>query len=616
MTASARWLAYVRVGCAETMKTYRRLLTYIAPYRMYLAVSMVAGLVVSRLTALAALLVKPVLDDIFVHQDANKLYFFPLLIVGLYAARGLSHYVHSYFIQLLGQRVIRDLRNELFAHVQWLPLEYFHRHHTGTLMSRITHDISLMQQAVSTAVNSLLRQSVTMLALIGVAFYRDWFLATCAILVLPLASFCVVEIGRRLRRLSRSSQEEMGRLSTLLEEVLSSIAVVKGFGREGYESERFQARNAAYYELMMRSVRVGELGSPIMEGLGALGVAAVVFYGGQQVIAGATTPGTFFSFLTAVLMLYEPLRKLSRVNSTLQGAAAAAERVFTLLDTPSEAAHEAAKPAVAPLREHLVFTDVALRYQAESALVLQHINLRVRAGEVVALVGMSGAGKSSLVQLLPRFFAPSQGCITIDGVDISQVSLSSLRDQIGLVSQDVVLFDDTLRNNILYGQPDASERHMQAAAEAAYVHDFAMQLPEGYDTLIGERGVKLSGGEKQRVAIARAVLRNAPILILDEATSALDSASEQVVQQALLHLMKDRTTFVIAHRLSTIRHADKIVVLHDGRMVEMGSHDALLERDGHYRRLYELQFKLQEPLDSLPNPSLAPSSGPDLVAEH
>jgi subfamily B ATP-binding cassette protein MsbA len=597
------------------MKMYRRLFAYIAPYRRHLVMSMVAGLVVSGLTALAALLVKPVLDDIFIRQDATKLYLFPLLIIGLYVVRGLSDYVQSYFIQLLGQRVVRDLRNELFAHMQRLSLAYFHTHHTGTLMSRIIHDISLMQQAMSTAVNTLLRQSVTMLALIGVAFYRDWFLAMCATLVLPLASFCVIEIGRRLRRLSRRSQEEMGRLSMLLEEVLSSIAVVKGFGREGYESERFQARNTAYYELMMRSVRVGELGSPIMEGLGALGVAAVVFYGGQQVIAGATTPGTFFSFLTAVLMLYEPLRKLSRVNSTLQAAAAAAERVFTLLDTPSEADGETAKPAIAPLREKLVFQEVALRYQAGSALVLQDINLHVRAGEIVALVGMSGAGKSSLVQLLPRFFEPSQGHITIDGVDISQVSLSSLRAQIGLVSQDVLLFDDTLRNNILYGHPTATERQMRAAAEAAYVHEVATHLPEGYGTLIGERGVKLSGGEKQRVAIARAVLRNAPILILDEATSALDSASEQVVQQALLYLMKDRTTFVIAHRLSTIRHADKIVVLHAGRIVEIGSHEALLERGGHYSRLYELQFKPQEPPDGRPIAGIAPLLDQSSVAE-
>ena len=596
------------------MNTYRRLLTYIAPYRAHFAASIVTGLLASGWTALAALLVKPVLDEIFVRQDAAKLYFFPLLIIGLYVARGLSDYAHSYFIQFLGQCVIRDLRNELFMHMQRLPLAYFHQHHTGVLMSRMIHDISLIQQTVSTAINNALRQGVTMIALIGVAFYRDWFLATCAVLVLPLASFCVVEIGRRLRRLSRHAQEEMGRLSMLLEEVLSSMAVVKGFGREAYESERFGRRNSAYYELRMRAVRIGELGSPIMEGLGALGVAAVVFYGGQQVIAGATTPGTFFSFLTAVLMLYEPLRKLSRVNSTLQAAAAAAERVFALLDTPSEVEDERDKPALAPLREELVFTDVALRYRDDSPLVLQDINLRVRAGEVVALVGMSGAGKSSLVQLLPRFFAPSHGRITIDGVDISQVSLQSLRDQIGLVSQDVVLFDDTLRHNILYGRPDATEQQMRAAAVAAYVDDFAMQLPEGYNALIGERGVKLSGGEKQRVAIARAVLRNAPILILDEATSALDSASEQVVQQALTHLMKDRTTFVIAHRLSTIRHADKIVVLHAGRIVEMGSHETLLERGGHYSRLYELQFKTQEALALESSASPPPGSEPDAMA--
>jgi subfamily B ATP-binding cassette protein MsbA len=323
-------------------------------------------------------------------------------------------------------------------------------------------------------------------------------------------------------------------------------------------------------------------------------VAAVVWYGGQQVVAGATTPGTFFSFLTAIFMLYEPMRKLSRVNNIIQSALAAAERTFAVLDTPDEWVDDANKPRLPTMQHCLTFTDVALRYRPDGPLVLHDINLTVAAGEVVALVGASGAGKTSLVHLVPRFYALSGGCISIDGVDISSVSLASLRAQIGIVSQDVVLFDDTLWQNIRYGQLHASDAQVQAAARAAYAHDFVMHLAQGYDTVIGERGVRLSGGEKQRIAIARALLRNAPILILDEATSALDSASEQVVQYALANLMKDRTTFVIAHRLSTVRHASKIVVLHAGTIVETGPHAELLARDGYYSQLYKLQFKNQE----------------------
>jgi subfamily B ATP-binding cassette protein MsbA len=559
-----------------------------------LLLSMFCGLLLSGTTALAALLVKPILDEIFVRHDTTKLLFFPLLILVLYLTRGLFQYGHSYLMHSVGQRVVRDIRQHLFDHLLYMPLSYFHRHHTGALLSRVTNDIMLVQRAVSGGMNDALRQGLTMLGLIGVAFYRDWVLATFAVLVLPFAALVIMRLGLKLRRLSRQAQERMGALSALLEEVFSGMKVVKGFSREAYESARFRRRNTDYYRVTMRAVRADELSAPALEFLGALGVAGVVFYGGHQVVSGVTTPGTFFSFLTAVLMLYDPMRKLSRLNSTLQGALAAATRVFTVLDTVGERTPEADTPALPIISRNLVFTDVMLRYRPETPLVLRGISLEVVAGEVVALVGMSGAGKTSLVDLIPRFHEPTSGRITIDDVDIRSVSLASLRAQIGIVTQDIVLFDDTLRQNILYGNLDASEAQLLTAARAAYAHDFIMHTPQGYDTIVGERGVRLSGGEKQRIAIARALLKNPPILILDEATSSLDSASEQMVQYALQNLMKDRTTLVIAHRLSTVQHADKIVVLHAGTIIEVGRHDELLARGGPYRRLYDLQFRGQE----------------------
>ena len=579
---------------AVHMGTYRRLFGYVRPYRSWLLWSVLCGILLSGTTALAALLVKPVLDRIFVDRDTTKLLLFPLVIVLLYVVRGLLSYGHSYLMRAIGQGIIRDMRDQLFAHVQGMPLSYLHEHHTGTWMSRMINDIALIERAVTSAMNDLLRQGLTMLGLIGVAFYRDWLLTTYAILVLPLATLLIMQLAQRLRILNRRAQEQLEMLSTILAEVFSSLTIIKGFGREAYEHERFRRRNAAYYGVTMRAARADEIGSPLMECLGAVGVAVVVWYGGHQVITGVTTPGTFFSFLTAIFMLYEPMRKLSRVNNTIQSALAAAERTFAVLDTPDEWVDEAPKPVLPPLQHRLRFTAVSLRYRPHGPLVLRDLNLDVEAGEVVALVGASGAGKTSLVHLLPRFYEPTSGGISIDGVDIRNVSLTSLRAHIGIVSQDVVLFDDTLWQNIRYGNLHASDTQVQEAARAAYAHDFIMHMSQGYDTVIGERGVRLSGGEKQRIAIARALLRNAPILILDEATSSLDSASEQVVQYALANLMKDRTTFVIAHRLPTIRHASKIVVLHEGTIVEVGPHAELLAKDGYYSQLYKLQFKNQE----------------------
>jgi ATP-binding cassette, subfamily B, bacterial MsbA len=576
------------------MDTYRRIFAYVYPYRGRLAVSTLCGALVSAASALSALLVKPVLDGIFVQRDSTRLFLLPLAIVALYIVRGLFQYAYSYLMSSTGQRVLRDMRVRLFGHLQSMPLGYFHQHHTGTLMSYVINDIKAMEHVVTYALSDIVRQGLTAIGLLGVAFYRDWLLATLAVLVLPLASLLLFRLGQALRRLSRRAQEKMAQIHVLLEEVFSGIKIVKGFGREAYEEARFRRRNTEYYRETMRAVRISELSSPIMEGLAAIGVALVVFYGGHQVIAGTTTPGTFFSFMTAVLMLYEPMRKLGAINNTVQRALAAADRVFAVLDTPGEWLAEAGKPALPLIKQGLAFSDVSLRYRPDTPLVLRGVTLQVRVGEVVALVGPSGAGKTSLVHLILRFYEPVSGCITIDGTNIRHISLDSLRAQIGIVSQDVMLFDDTVYRNILYGNLQASEEQVLEAARAAYADDFVQRMPRGYETVIGERGVRLSGGEKQRLAIARALLRNPPILILDEATSSLDSASEQMVQGALENLMKHRTTFVIAHRLSTVRHADNIVVLHAGAIAEMGTHDELLARGGLYRRLYELQFRRQE----------------------
>ncbi len=576
------------------MDLFRRVFAYARPYYRRLLLSILCGALLSGTTTVLAILVKPVLDDIFVQRDTTKLFFFPVVILLVYGVRGVLQYGHSYLMLSTGQRIIRDMRNTLFRHLEHMPLVYFHHHHTGVLMSRVLHDIKVMEGAATSVVSDTVRQSLTMIGLVCVAFYRDWKLATFAMLVLPLTSVLVIYLGRRLRQLSWRVQEKMGLLNAFLEEVFSGIKIVKGFGREAYEGRRFQHRNAEYYRLVMQVIRTEELSAPVLECIGALGIAGVVFYGGQQVIAGATTPGTFFSFLTAIIMLYEPMRKLGRVNSVLQRSLAAADRVFTVLDTPAEHPEEAEKPALPPITGHLTFTRVSMRYRPNTPLVLHDITLTVKAGEVVALVGFSGAGKTSLVHLIPRFYEPASGHIRIDGVDIRDVSLASLRAQIGMVSQDIVLFDDTIWQNIRYGNLDATDAQIVEAARAAYAHDFIIHTPNGYETVIGERGIRLSGGEKQRIAIARALLRNPAILILDEATSSLDSASEQIVQYALENLMKDRTTFVIAHRLSTVRHADTIVVLHDGAIAEIGRHQELLAREGVYSRLYKIQFEGQE----------------------
>jgi subfamily B ATP-binding cassette protein MsbA len=456
-------------------------------------------------------------------------------------------------------------------------------------MSRITNDVNSMQGAVSEAVTSLLKDSFTLICLMFVIFYRDWQLALVAMVIFPVTIYPIATFGRKIRKLATRTQMTMGSLTTLLQETISGARIVKAFGREDYESSRFSRENETLLKLTLKSVTISAVSSPFMEFLGGVGIAAIIFYGGYQVIQGVSTPGTFFSFLAALIMLYEPIKRLTNVNNTIQQGIAGAQRVFSIIDAVPEIRN---KPEAIPLpaiSKAIDIRNVTFRY--EDTPVLKQINLTVRAGEAVAFVGMSGGGKTTLVNLIPRFYDVSEGQILIDGRDIRDVTMESLRAQIGIVTQQTILFNDTVRNNIIYGDIEKTEADVIRAAKAANAHHFIMNLPDGYDTVIGEQGTKLSGGERQRISIARALLKDAPILVLDEATSSLDTEAEIEVQEALENLMKGRTTLVIAHRLSTIRNADRIVVLVNGEIVEEGTHEALLDKKGEYFRLYQMQFK-------------------------
>ena len=570
------------------MNLYRRLLQFVKPYWRRLAGAMVCMLMVSGATSASAFLVKPVLDDIFFKKDLFMLKLLPFAIIALFLVKGIFDYGQSYLMSYVGQRIIADLREKIYNHLQSLSLSFFTRHPTGVLMSRIINDVNLVQGAVSEAVTGLIKDFFTIIGLVVVVFYRDWKLALVAMVVFPLAIYPLVKFGRKLRSYSYRSQTTMGDISAILMETISGNRIVKAFNMEDYERKRFAGENRKLFNLLMKSVRVRALSHPLMEFLGGVGIAFIVFYGGYNVIKGVATPGTFFSFLAALLMLYEPVKRLSGVNNTIQQGLAAASRIFEVLDAVPEIRN---KPGAKPLHsitQGIEFQDVSFRYEEE--WVLKNINLQIKVGEVVAFVGASGGGKTTLLNLLPRFYDVSSGRILIDGVDIRDYTIESLRSMIGIVTQQTILFNDTVKNNIAYGKMGEPMEEIIKAAQAANAHGFIQNLPQGYDTIIGEQGIKLSGGERQRISIARALLKNAPILILDEATSSLDSESEVEVQKALEYLMQGRTTLVIAHRLSTVRRADRIVVISNGTIKEIGTHEELLEKNGEYKRLYLMQF--------------------------
>jgi len=570
----------------------RRMMVYIHPYRFRLTCSVFLAVVVSMTSALTAWLVKPVLDDIFLKNDLFMLKLLPGAILGVYAIKGLATYGQAYLINYIGYRVIQKIRDDLFAHLGRLSLSFFHQIPSAQLISRSINDVYRLSNVSSSVIAELIRQLFTILGLVFIAFYRDWFLASIAMIVLPMGYFPMINIGRKIRGLNRIGQERTAELTRIIQETFTGIKIVKAFGREESELEKFRMQNQKLFDVKMKSVRAEEVLSPVMEFLGAMGIAVVIWYGGYQVISGETTPGTFFSFITATTLLYGPVRRLSRINSVIMAAMAAAERIFEILEKEPDIVDAPDAIQFDKLKEQICFRNVSFMYDISPEMVLQDINLVVKRGETVAIVGRSGAGKTTLGDLIPRFYDVCQGSIEIDGIDVRKFQVNSLRRKIGIVTQETILFNDTVAFNIAYGKSGATSEEIRAAAEAAYAHDFIVQMHHGYDTVIGERGVRLSGGQRQRICIARAILRDPEILILDEATSELDSESENMVQEALVNLMKNRTTYVIAHRLSTIVNADTIVVLENGRVQDVGKHHELISREGPYLRLCEMQFNV------------------------
>ncbi|PIE33620.1 ABC transporter permease [candidate division KSB3 bacterium] len=570
------------------MDVYKRLLTYTRAHLSKILISLFCSLIVGGSTAVSALIVKDVVDQIFMNKDQTMLVYIPFVVLVLISIKGLASFGQVYFIESVGQQVILDIRDEIYRHLQKLSMSFFSKHQTGTLVSRITNDVNLLQTAAANLLSEAIRQGFTASGLLCVVFYRHWKLALIALLVMPIAMGIVTYFGKKMRKTSHTLQVKMADINNLLYEKISGIRIVKAFSAEEEEIAWFASVIHSYYRSAIRVVKINAVNSSLSEVLGGIGVAGVIWYGGYEVINGITTPGTFFSFITALLMLYEPLKRIGKFNVKIQQALAAADRVFDVLDVEPDVQEAEQAVKLLPVQDCISYTDVSFRYDDEP--VLQHITFTAEVGHVTAFVGLSGAGKTTLLSLLPRFYDPTEGTIAIDGTDITKVTFTSLRQQIGIVTQDVILFHDTVANNIAYGAKHYTDDDIVRAAQIANAHEFIEKLPQRYQTHIGERGARLSGGQRQRLAIARAILKNPPIIILDEATSSLDSESERLVQEAISNLMRDRTTLVIAHRLSTIQKAEKIVVLDHGSIIESGTHFELLSRNGVYTRLYETQM--------------------------
>ena len=569
------------------MDIYKRLLIFVKPYWTRIAIAVVCMILLSGINALIAYMVKPAIDEIFLKKDSTMLAVIPFALILAFLLKGSFDYGQEYLMGYVGNRVVTDIRDALYRHTQHLSLAFFHQITTGMLMSRIANDIGVLQRSVSDSIAKVMMNCFLIIGLTGVAFYQNWRLACVCFLILPWVMIPITRFGKKSKRYSRRSQEKIGHISTFLTETISGNRIVKAFCMENYENARFADENNRLFRIKIKTLKVSALSSPVIQSVGGLMAAATIYYGGSGVISGDITTGQFFSFIAALGMLYKPVQSMNKVNQQIQEGMAAAVRVFAIFDTVPDIADAPGATPMPLIQEALEFKAVSFRYEEKP--VLRDVSFRVNAGKTVAIVGSSGAGKTTIANLILRFYDVVSGGVFIDGVDIRERTIKSVRDQMAIVTQDTILFNDTVLNNIAYGSRDKTEQQIIEAARAAFAHDFIEHLPQGYQTIIGEQGARLSGGQRQKIAIARAILKGAPILILDEATSSLDSRSEKELQRALENLMQGKTTIMIAHRLSTVRNAHRIIVMSDGTIAEEGSHEELLQHKGIYYSMYTIQ---------------------------
>jgi len=575
------------------MNLYFRALKYIKPYWKRGLAAGICTIIAAGGTAYLPFVIKDMVDQVLSEKNTTMLNWIVLSIVVVFVIRGIAYYGQSYLMNYVGQCVIIDIRKAVFEKLQRLSMSFYDKHKTGTIMSYVTNDVSALQSAMVDNVVEMITETVILVASIVMMIYLDWRLFLVTFATFPVVLFFIDSFGKRIRKSGSRIQEAAADITSVLQEVASSPRVIKSFVREGYEVDRFDKENMNNFRANMKYAQLSSTLTPTIEFVAAIGVSIILWYGGNSVINGSITAGSLVAFLTYAVNISNPIKRLSRVIGNIQRALAAAQRVFDVLDLPEDIKNAPDAKLLPKVKGDVRFNDVSFAYN-ENEEVLSHVSFEVKPGEMIAFVGPSGAGKSTVASLLPRFYDATNGSITIDGQDIRKVTLDSLREQVGIVPQETVLFNGSVYDNILYGRLDATREEVEAAAKAANAHDFIMQLPNGYETMLGDRGMNISGGQRQRISIARAILKNPQILILDEATSALDTESERVVQEALDRLMVGRTSFVIAHRLSTIKNADKIMVLEKGQLVEQGNHDELMAMDGLYAHLYKIQYRSKE----------------------